>query len=78
MKGLSGYKRQESNLAAVWGQMSTGSGHNHLQDMMGVLGVPIMSKMTFIQTERGIREVWEWEMERAMLEAGVEEKWVAE
>ena len=58
--------------------MSTGSGHNHLQDTMSVLGVPIMSKTTFIQTERDIGEVWEREMEKAMLEAGKEEKRLAE
>ena len=32
VKGPNDYKCWESNLAAVWGQMSTGSGHNHQQD----------------------------------------------
>ena len=45
---------------------------------MSVLGVPVMSKMTFIQTERDIGELWEQEMEKAMLEAGKEEKRLAE
>ena len=62
------------NLVAVWGQMSSGSGHNHLQDTMSVLGVPVMSKVAFIQTERGIGQVWEREMKKAMLEAQKEEK----
>jgi hypothetical protein len=78
VKGLNGYKRWENNLAAVWDQMSTGSGHNHLQDTMSVLGVPVMSKTTFIQTERDIGELWEREMEKAILEAGKEEKRLAE
>ena len=77
VKGPNGYKRWESNLAAVWGQMSTGNGHNNLQDAMSVLGVPVMSKTTFIQTERDIGELWELEMEKAMLEAGKEEKRLA-
>ena len=70
VKGPSGYKRWESNLAAVWGQMSTGSGRNHLQDTMSVLGVPVMSKTVFIQTEileRSGSERWRklcWRLER--------------
>ena len=44
---------------------------------MSVLGVPVMSKTTFIQTERDIGELWEQEMEKAMLEAGKEEKRLA-
>ena len=73
VKGPNGYKRWESKLSC-----SLGSGHNHLQDTMSVLGVPVMSKMTFIQTERDIGELWEQEMEKAMLEAGKEEKRLAE
>lgn len=42
---------------------------------MSVLGVPVMSKTTFIHTEREIGEVWEREMEKAMLK---EEKRLAE
>ena len=63
VKGPSGYKLWESNLAAVWGQMTTGSDHNHLQGTMSVLGVPVMSKWSFIQTEREIGELWENEMQ---------------
>ena len=62
------------NLVAVWGQMSSGSGHNHLQDMMSVLGVPVMSKAAFIQTKRDIGQVWEREMKKAMLEAQKKDK----
>ena len=32
------------NVAAVWGQMATGGGFNHLEESMGILGVPVMSK----------------------------------
>ena len=78
VKGPNGYKCWESNLATLWGQMSTGNGHNNLQDAMSGLGVPVMSKTTFIQTERDIGELWEREMEKAMLEAGKEEKRLVE
>ena len=52
VRGPNGYKRWECNLAAVWGQMATGGGHNHLQESMSVFGVPVMSKVSFVQRER--------------------------
>ena len=76
--GPNGYECWESNLSTVWGQMSTSNGHNNLQDAMSVLGVPIMSKMTFIQTERDIGEMWEREMDKAVLETGNKEKRLAD
>ena len=36
----------------------TGSGHSHLEEAMGVLGVPVMSKAAFIRTEHAIGELW--------------------
>ena len=64
-------------MATVWGQMSNGTGHTHLQSTMSILGVPVMSKKSFIQTERDIGEFWEKEMQQNMLEAGREEKEIA-
>ena len=75
--GPAGHKRWESNLAAVWGQMSTGGGHSRLEESMGVLGVPVMSKQSFICTERGIGEWWQRKLEETMLEAGKEERRLA-
>ncbi len=72
------YARWECNLAAVWGQMVTGSGHSHLEEAMGVLGVPVMTKSAFIKTERDIREWWKEKLSQSMLEAGREEKKLAE
>ena len=37
------------NVAAVWGQMATGG---HLEESMSILGVPVMSKQSFITTEK--------------------------
>jgi len=42
--GRGGRQRWEVNLAGVWGQMSTGGGHNTLAESMAVLGIPVMSK----------------------------------
>ena len=77
VKGPRGYKRWECNLAAVWGQMTTGGGHSNLQETMGVVGVPIMTKTTFINTERDIGEWWKRELQDSMIEAGKEERQLA-
>ena len=60
----------ESNLAAVWGQMSTGGGHSQLEEQMSIVGVPVMSKTSFINTERNIGEMWRAELLESMAEAG--------
>lgn len=78
VKGPKGYQRWECNLAAVWGQMATGGGHAHLSETMSVLGVPVMAKKTFIQTEKDIGEFWHKRLADAMAEAGREEKRLAE
>lgn len=49
VRGPRGYRRWECNLAAVWGQMSTGGGHAQLQETMSVFGVPVMTKKSFIR-----------------------------
>ena len=41
--GMTGGKYWESNLAAVWGQMSTSGGHTPLEESMATLGVPTMT-----------------------------------
>ena len=78
VKGPNGYQRWECNLAAVWGQMSTGGGHSKLQETMGTLGIPVMSKNSFTNTERGIGQWWKDQLKLSMLEAGKEEKQLAE
>ena len=78
VNGPKGYSRWECNLAAVWGQMSTGGGHSKLQETMGVLGVPVMHARHFINTERDIGESWQKQLEEVMAEAGKEEKRLAE
>ena len=50
VKGPRNYSQWECNLAAVWGEMMTGGGHSRLQEMLGVVGVPVMRKNAFITT----------------------------
>jgi hypothetical protein len=78
VKGPRGYVRWECNLAAVWGQMAIGGGHSQLEEMMSVMGVPVMRRTTFINTERDIGEQWKQRLQESMLEAGKEEKRLAE
>ena len=77
VKGPRGYRRWECNLAAVWGQMTTGGGHTQLQETMSIAGVPVMSKTSFIQTERDIGEWWKVQLRESMIEAGKEERRLA-
>ena len=78
VRGPRGYMRWESNLAAVWAQMVTGGGHATLQETMSVLGVPTMTKKTFMATERDTGEWWRSLLEEEMIKAGKEEKRLAE
>jgi hypothetical protein len=53
IRDLWGYQQWECNLAALWGQMSTGSGHAQLHAW-----VPVMTKKSFIQTDKDVGEWW--------------------
>ena len=75
--GRGGRQRWEINLAGVWGQMSTGGGYNTLAETMAVLEVPVMSKRSFMHTERQIGEWWGEELQKSIGEAGIEEKRLA-
>lgn len=78
VRGPNGVKRWECNLAAVWGQVSSGGGHTPLQQTMGMLGVPVMAKKNYASAERGLGEWWRTQLEKSCLEAGKEEKRLAE
>ena len=78
IKGPRGYSRWETNLASVWGQMATGGGHTQLEETMSIIGVPVMSKTSFVTTERQIGEFWKDELDKFIVEAGAEEKKLAE
>ena len=58
--------------------MVTGGGHTALQESMSVVGVPVMTKASFIHTERDVGEWWSEQLRESMLEAGREEKKLAE
>jgi len=76
--GPKGKLRWEANLAAVWGQMSSGGGYAKLHETMSTLGVPVMSPKNFIRTEQAIGEYWQEQLQDVMAEAGREEKRLAE
>ena len=65
------------NVAAIWGQMSTGGGFNHLEESMGVLGVPVMSKQSFVNTEQKIGKWWWDQFKDSMQAAGKAERQLA-
>ena len=44
----------EYNAAVVMGEMSTGGGHASMEELFGTLGVPAMTKKTFIDIERSL------------------------
>lgn len=77
VSGQGGAKRWECNLAAVWGQMSTGGGFATLRESMSALGVPVMTKKSFIETERTLGSWWWKALEESMEAAGKEEKELA-
>ncbi len=77
VKGPKGYCRWEANLAAVWGQMATGAGHSQLEETMSVMGVPVMTKASFIATERDIGGCWRQALLSSMANAGQEERRIA-
>lgn len=52
--GPKGYRRWECNLAAVWGQVSSGGGHTPLMESMSVLGIPVMAKKSYASTEKDL------------------------
>ena len=58
--------------------MVTRGGHSHLEECLSVLGVPVMSKSTFINTEHDIGEWWKEKLMESMIDAGKEEKRLAE
>lgn len=78
VKGPRGINRWECNLAAVWGQMGTGGGHTSITNTMSVLGIPVMAKKSFTQTQSDIGEWWHARLNASMIEAGKLEKQLAE
>lgn len=71
---MSGGKHWETNLAAAWGQMTTGGGHKPLAEKMVILGVPIMTKRSFMTTEKKIGELRRDLFEQSKISARKEER----
>ena len=77
VRGMTGGKQWETNLAAVWGQMATGGGHKPFAEMMAILGVPTMTKKSYITTEKKIGHWWRDLFTESMITAGKEEREIA-
>ena len=60
------------------GEMSTGGGHASLKELFGILGVPAMTKKTFIDIARSLGISFEHYLNELILQAGKEEKLLAE
>ena len=56
--------------------MCTGGGHSKLEET-SIVGVPVMTKKSFIDTERDIGEMWKQALQQSMLEAGRREREIA-
>ena len=65
------------NVTAVMGQMATGGGCNNLEEFLCTIGIPSMSKPTFIEIERLLGSAFEVYLGKLMLKAGQEEKELA-
>ncbi len=57
--------------------MVTGGGHSRMEEALSVIGVPVMTKPSFINIERSIVEQWRKFLQKSMIEAGIEEKKLA-
>ncbi len=77
VSGISGGKFWECNIAAVWGQMSIGGGHSNLEESMSVFGVPVMTKKSFMASEKRIGTWWMDILQQVMDTAGKEEREIA-
>ena len=77
VKGMSVGKQWETNLVAVWGQMATGGGHKPFAKMMAVLGVPTMTKTSYMTIEKKLGDWFRDLFEQSMISAGKEEKAIA-
>ena len=64
-------------MAAVWEQMATGGGHTRLKEVMSVIGVPVMTKKTFIATESAVDKDWWQSLKESMRQATEEGKKLA-
>ena len=57
--------------------MCTVGGHSKPGETMSIVGVPVMTKKSFIDTERDIGEMWKQALQQSMLEAGRREREIA-
>ena len=59
MKDGTSRSTYDSNVAAVMGQMATGGGFSNLEQSLSIIGIPPLSKSTFIYIERCLGHLFE-------------------
>ena len=63
----------------MWGRMTTEGGQSPLKKtIVSSSGIPVMNKPCFKKTENDIGKWWSIQLQEAMIEAGKEEKRLAE
>ncbi len=67
----------EVNVGAVMGQMSTGGGHDRLNETLAIMDVPGMSKKMYLNPENKIGDAWADSLAKEVQQAGMEEKQLA-
>ena len=78
IKGPTGNMRWQLNLDAVAGQVTTGGGLEKMNNQLAHMGVPGMSHTAFSAIEEQLGLWWAAILEQQMIEAGKEEKRLAE
>ncbi len=68
----------EINIRAVWAQMATGGGQFKLDEQMSTMGMPGISQSSFTAIENEIGTWWREALQQEMLEAGIQERKIAE
>ena len=78
VKGSSGKKKRYAvNVGAVWGQVATGGGPSHLNEITAAMDIPGMHTKTFVGIEKQIGQAWETLLAEEMKKAGEEERQMA-
>jgi len=71
-------KIKDINVRCVWGSMVTGGGCSSLNESMGTAGIPGIDEREYTKLEHEIGKLWKEVLEDEMIQAGLEEKRLAE
>ena len=69
-----GNRHFDVNLRAVWGECARGGGATSMSEYSATLGMPSLGSGAFTQIEDHIGKWWQAELNKEMLDAGIEER----